>query len=53
MELRMSEERCLVSIKAQSLLRKAEAAKATRGLKLDIQKTAEKKNCEPWYFTHL
>jgi hypothetical protein len=52
MELYMSEEKCVVSTKAQSLLRKAEAAKATRESKLDAQRAAEKKNREPWYFTH-
>jgi hypothetical protein len=52
MDLYMSEEKCVVSTKAQSLLREAEAAKATTKSTLEAQKAAEKKNSEPWYFTH-
>ena len=48
----MNEEECVVSTKNQSLLREAEAAKATIKSTLEAQKAAEKKNSEPLYFTH-
>ena len=52
MDLHLKEERYLVSTKDHSLLREAEAAEAATKSKLEAQKAAEKKNDEPWYFTH-
>jgi len=52
MELHMSKERHTVSEKNQSLPREAEAAKAMIKSMPEAQKAAEKKNSEPWYFTH-
>ncbi len=51
MDLHMKEERHLVS-KDHDLLREAEATEAVTKSRLDPQKAAEKRNGEPWYFTH-
>jgi hypothetical protein len=52
MDLHLKEERHLGSTKDHSLLREAEAAETATKSKLEAQKAAEKKNDEPWYFTH-
>jgi hypothetical protein len=44
---------CLVSIRAESLLRKAETVNARKGSALEVQKAIEKNDNESWYFTHL
>ncbi len=51
MDLHMKEERYLVS-KNHDLPRETEATEAATESRLDAQKSAEKKNGEPWYFTH-
>ena len=53
MELHMSEEKYVVSTKNHNPLREAEAAETAIKSKLEAQKAAEKKNSEPWYFTHF
>ncbi len=52
MDLHMKKERYLVTTRDHDLLREAEATEAATKSRLDAQKAAEKKNGEPWYFTH-
>jgi len=52
MDLHLKEERCLVSAKEHGLLKELEATEDAIKSKLEAQKAAEKKNAEPWYFTH-
>jgi hypothetical protein len=52
MDLHLKEKRHLVSRKDHNLLREAEAAEAVIRSKLEAQKATEKKNSEPWFFTH-
>jgi hypothetical protein len=49
----MSDENCITTIKTQSQLRNTEAVRANEASKLDAHKAAEKKDFEPWYFTHI
>ncbi len=53
MDLHLKEERYPVSTKDNNLLGQAEAAEAAIKSTLEAQKAAEKKNDEPWYFTHF
>ncbi len=52
MDLHLKKERYVVSTKNHDLPRESEAVKASTKSKLAAQQAAEKKNGEPWYFTH-
>lgn len=52
MDLHLKEERYLVSAKEHNPLKELQATEAAIKSKLEAQKAAEKKNSEPWYFTH-
>jgi hypothetical protein len=52
MDLNMSEERRLVSKKVPSSPKKDEYVEVAGESTLDARRAQEKKNYEPWYFTH-
>jgi len=44
---------CLVSLKAQSLLRKAETVNVEKGSKPEPCRAIEKNESDSWHFTHI